>query len=438
MLTLTLFTIFYVMLWISTSHAYLIPHTTSTQNKISLHKSIQYPSWSSSFIVTKRRITKQQRFTSCLKSSSTTSSSSSSWDVTDNWDHLSQMNAPVILPSDDLLSEIVDSMSRENPSSRHNYDDNETSLNDAIEHINVPILLDDPPLYDVHEDDSYLEEQTINNFEDDLSKEIALLVRCNESPNQLLYQEGRAIRPLTEEERYDTTQLLSKDNKPTAFLIQTVSSLFHRHGTSTSSHERKESTLSTPLLTATGIAEWMTKGTGQKIGKNDIRISLLISKYSTYGSGALTESQFLQLYVDAISCAIHKEHEDAVLANKQRHSFTPLAKTVWREFENHGIYSPNVQQEKDLFKTFYNSNKQQEAENSIQVDECEILSWSGEMNQPPNLSMNSMKNGVSHNPSKSSHMYVELCSDKRTPKRIRDGQFGTCSWFYFVSKRKNY
>lgn len=46
------------------------------------------------------------------------------------------------------------------------------------------------------------------DFEKEMGDEIALLIRCNEIPETLLIQEGRALAPLTESERDDPRQLL--------------------------------------------------------------------------------------------------------------------------------------------------------------------------------------------------------------------------------------
>jgi len=325
-------------------------------------------------------------------------SSLSSWDVVDNWETLSQANAPSI-PDFDSLNHL-DIINLERPR-------DDDAMDDDIERINLPIIqLDDPQLYDLEESTN----ESSQNFEENLSKEIALLVRCNQSPDQLLYQEGRAIRPLTEQERYDISQLVHEEWKPTEFLIHSVSSLFERY--CTKSHNKDDQEDEEPMLTAAGVAEWMTIGTGRVIGKNDMRVSLFISKYSTYGTGALSESQLLQVYVDAIQRVVQEEEVSALGHGPV------LAKSVWRELENHGIYSPNVQKEKDLQRTFYEVTQKSTEAVSIQMDECEILDEIDNKSYPSVAS-----NGINH-PGRSSHMSVELCSDKRTPKRIRDGQFG--------------
>ena len=69
------------------------------------------------------------------------------------------------------------------------------------------------------------------------------------------------------------------------------------------------------------------------------------------------------------------------------------------------------------------------------MDECEILEWSSSytntddndyksIHSTPRHSSSSSMEGATTDTKKSSHEYVELCSDNKTPKRIRDGEFG--------------
>ena len=151
----------------------------------------------------------------------------------------------------------------------------DNTIDDLIERINFPIgEIGDPPLYDL--DEAKYNPTFENTIEEDISKEIALVVRCNKNPEQLLYQEGRALRPLSDEERFDVSQLFHSYHpqptwQPTYFLIEAVSKIFDMYCAKvTESNEEA-------MLTASGVAAWMTVGMGRVVGKNDMRVSLLIS-----------------------------------------------------------------------------------------------------------------------------------------------------------------
>jgi len=74
-------------------------------------------------------------------------------------------------------------------------------------------------------------------FVDDMGREIAMLVRCNENPHHMLLSEGRAVAALTERERNDVRQLIELDEndgqqwKPTVFLKEAVSIMFQKKNT---------------------------------------------------------------------------------------------------------------------------------------------------------------------------------------------------------------
>jgi hypothetical protein len=331
----------------------------------------------------------------------TKSTDRSSWDITDDWNSLSETCPRIIQDIDPLKIQDTFQVSQKSTN----------CVDDAIEAIHFPIVeIGDPALYDV--DDLSLRSVHEKNLEEIIAEEIALLIRCNQDPEQLLYQEGRAIRPLRDEDRYDISQLVQTCDvqpsiwRPTPFLINAVSKIFSMYSTADG-------------LAAKGVAEWMTVGTGKAIGQHDMRVSLLISKYSSYGTGMLSESQLLQIYVDAIKSIINEQHEnqhELKLADKA------FAK-IWRELANHGIDSPNVIKHREMQKAYEITHKLSDSQANIMVDECEILHWSDDSDRTRGVS----KGGTKNSSEKGSHMSVELCTDKSTPRRIRDGQFGTTS-----------
>ena len=67
----------------------------------------------------------------------------------------------------------------------------------------------EPPLFD----SSFDESNTVTNDIDAMSTEIAMLVRCNQQPDELLISEGRALPPLTESERNNIFQLVKLEGK---------------------------------------------------------------------------------------------------------------------------------------------------------------------------------------------------------------------------------
>ena len=121
------------------------------------------------------------------------------------------------------------------------------------------------------------------------------------------------------------------------------------------------------------------------------------------------------MYLDALQQSVNE-------------SFAGIDKTaqnIWRDFYNHNILSPSHEMyralEKDMEKQInaikdlnekYSPSSSSFMSDHEFVDECEILDWG--------ISSDDDKKEL-----KSSHELVEMASDNKTPKRIRDGNFGT-------------
>ena len=124
------------------------------------------------------------------------------------------------------------------------------------------------------------------SFEDDMGDEIALLVRCNEQPQSMLVQEGRALAPLTNEEKYDPSQLVElfvEQWVPSKFLDKSVAAMFEMHA-------KRSSDQITKIMDAACVAEWYQQSLQsiQTIGPHYKRLLCMLASYSSYGTGYLT------------------------------------------------------------------------------------------------------------------------------------------------------
>ena len=263
---------------------------------------------------------------------------------------------------------------------------------------------------------------------DEIGREISFLIRCNERPNQLLVDGGRALPDLSDEEKYDISQLVSKKLKspsiekdtnensyeyePEDFLIQSVKKIFGWHATEVKGNKGKN----IKILDYKGIASWLSKSLGESVGQHDKRIPLIMSKYATYGSGVLTEEQFLNVYIDAVMTGLNsanrKKEKNASNMMKRMKMKSADVMSVWRDFQNHDILPPIVTIREELqTKIDLEYGSRDHFGRMEEMDECEILEWKHDQHFLRRL--------------KSSHELVELSSDHKTPKRMRDGEFGT-------------
>jgi len=281
-----------------------------------------------------------------------------------------------------------------------------------------------PALYDTKESfDKYANSE---NFSDDLGKEIGLLVRCNEVPDNINIEEGRALPELKDEHKYAVEQLVTlkqplsdkegaNQYEATEFFSIAISKMFQY--TTRFSKGRKEG--QPPALTKEAVAKWMGRSLGEKIGMYDRRVTATVARYGT--AGVIHKDQFTQLYMEATTSDMVEDPESWKRKEslKRMKLAMPNFMNVWRDLENHGFSPPIVveRQKMQLLIDAEFETKEEEVttDNSFSnfMDECEILEWGDNEHSSPRESSRN----------KSSHELVEMCSDGKTPKRLRDGDF---------------
>lgn len=354
--------------------------------------------------------------------------SKDSWSIADDWESLSsssQENSSFDSgtlfnqnPADHAARQFEAQMgvdAQEEP------DSEDVWLTDAISEIQHSVEGDN--LYDT----SFEEEDFSSSAsaEEVMDQEIAMLVRCNEHPEDLLINEGRAVAELTEEEKNDPFQLVefSEQHKfqPTQFLKTTVSKMFHEHSTP---HELDE----VLCLERKGIAKWMTKSLGSEekwpVSAHEKRVLTTLSQFSRYGSGRLEKEDFERLYMSAIVGDVSKVGGKGGMSSERHLKFRQSnIDAVWRDIRNHGMLSPVEQERKRLIEQLQAkqpSNVQATVSDDTMMDECEILDFNWEA-----TSKTESKWDKTHASGDfSSHGSVEMAKDKKTPLRIKDGEFG--------------
>mmetsp|Transcript_10007 Transcript_10007/g.22364 ORF Transcript_10007/g.22364 Transcript_10007/m.22364 type:complete len:618 (-) Transcript_10007:117-1970(-) len=322
-------------------------------------------------------------------------------------------------------------------------DPDDALIADAVETIQNSIDPSDPPLYD--SPSSFAKYSSTDDAAEQAAREIGLLIRCNERPEDLLVSEGRALPVLTDEERYDVKQMVrvveDEDGDEeryvaTDFFALAVLQIFNEHATVSNDDGDNDET----VLDASGVASWLTKSLGDEthiaVGMHSKEVGTIMSRYGTYGSAVITEDQFQKIYLDAVVNAMRAQERRGPLTKQNGKMTQPTAESIWRDLRNHGILPPAEEQRKKLQAELDAENGTGEASDSDSLsssaqsttadtifDECEILEW-GEADYSNPRSYFDINDGVSSSSgAKSSHELVELSSDRKTPKRIRDGGF---------------
>lgn len=364
----------------------------------------------------------------------------SSWGIGDDWSSLSNENPENTIPdTDDIFDEDLARQAAKrmeySPKEAKPLSKEEKFINDAVDEVHNHGLFhsqDDPSLYDTGFE-SYT--QTVS-FLDEMGEQISMLVHCNERPEEMLVQEGRALAPLSEEERNDVTQLVTQSNESdeyemTDFFRESVSKMFHQHARSEQDEEGNESHT---FLDAAGVAEWMTQCLGSdkhgKITQHDRRVLSTMSTYATYGTGKMELEDFERLYLKAVTDFLNGK---TIKTGRDKKMELPTVDSVWRDIRNHGLLAP-VEQERqrlaeEIRQEFGAGNKEEtKAKGKLftdtLLDECEIIEWkedskvSSYVSDPYGTSETGSKRR-----SKSSYETVELASDEKTPLRMKDGEF---------------
>jgi len=142
--------------------------------------------------------------------------------------------------------------------------------------------------------------------------EISFMIRCNQSPEQFLIDQGRALPELTDDLKYSPEFLFEKvttgsdqfthlplQPKMTPFFQRGVRKMFDKHSVMKIGDES--------ILDREALARWMSTCVNSSlqaskqltIGAHETGISAILSRYSnTYGSGRLTYDEFKNLYLE--------------------------------------------------------------------------------------------------------------------------------------------
>lgn len=387
------------------------------------------------------------------------STTENEWSTTDDWNRLSDENpqnsavdSRTLLDQDiirtvaNLLADESIGLNKKPKSSEEKW------VDDTISHIyhveescckNDLIISDDESETIFENNDEDLE------FEEDMSREIAMLVRCNESPETMLIEQGRAIPELTPEQLNDVSQLIQSDdsnhieeNQPhqwiaTTFLQQAVHFMFEQHGSTMQINGDPETT---KIMDAVGIASWMqtslkeaadattttkyeAKQRQQLIGRHDSRVVETIAKYGSYGKNYLTEPEFVQFYVSAIVGTSDSNHRHLSTMEQVQKYRQEEIKNVWRDIRNHGIVSPielqrtmQLAELKEKLGLSLNDGDTSLKNSLMILDECELV-YDDQIN-------NGGTSRTSDRQGRSSHELVQTVSPtSKVPLYMKDGDF---------------
>jgi hypothetical protein len=378
---------------------------------------------------------------SSTSSSSSSSTTTSSWAVTDDWTRRSEADAEEdssIVVDVTYVSRVARELEAANlqgGSNRQIMSEEDIWIDGVVDEIhNAFSTLDGQPLYDTAIDEPNEDSLKEAYSNDNMSHEIAMLVRCNEQPDSLLISEGRALPPLTDDEINDVYQLVDVVDgsfQPTKFLLDAATNMFRQHA----QPHPVDGVLS---LDAVGIASWMTQALRSeetKVSQFDKRVLKTLSDYSSYGSGRLVEGDFQMLYFFTIVGDVSSLNKLSPARHLQLRK--PFIKAVWRDIREHGLSSP-VEEERLILAAEIQSKNAAGASNQSNagqrkmvdypvMDECEILDWDfrGDVSESSSTKTIGKKGRkrLSVRDS-SSHKLVEMAHDQKTPLRIRDGEFG--------------
>ena len=345
-------------------------------------------------------------------------SSTSEWSVTDDWDNMSKedprnsaLDSSAIFHQDLAWKAAFQMEQHQRHAERPAVSAEDRALQATITNILS------------NEEDEEGAVDTLNDhidyFEEELGREISLLVRCNESPEEMLAREGRSMpSALSLKERNDPAQLvqwISDDRsdeektkgtptvnwKMTPFFQNAVESMFQQYA-------REQ------VMDNTAVASWMRQSLkDEQLGPHDGRVRSTISLHGTYGKGCLTLENFCQLYLSAVvgtSTVTEAEKSNPFQALDRRQS---SIQAVWRDIRNHGFLSPN---EKEFQRRFLEFRKTLDIhvdhDSEMIMNECEIT------DEVIQVSTTTDKEG------KSSYELVELTQDRKSPLYMNEGHFG--------------
>jgi len=406
--------------------------------------------------------TTSYRRTRSLQAQEETTTSSDGWSVADDWNNLSGENPYNTAPdTDDIFNQdIAQNAALSILADNDGEDLPPLSKEDVWMQEIIGEIVTDPlsstPLYDTLGRDRPSKHKTPQQqhqeMEQHMEDEIAMLIRCNESPEDMLVRSGKAVADLTVEQKLDVSQLLvwKEDEgswQATPFLSKAIHQIFQTHAT----HNEKDDLL---VMDAKGVAQWMTKSIGEELGtytervkkgqrmtsarqkksfkltKHDSRVLRLITQYSTYGTGYLTLENLECTYMDALTRTPQNsgKAQSESLEVLQLRNFEHI-RQVWRDLGNHGIVSPTEQKWKQERQSLQDKHgTTQELVSKIGatdfVDECEVLEYGAYEPPPTAQQLESGHDAKNHKYIKdSSHTKVQLAADGKTPLYMDEGQF---------------
>lgn len=203
-----------------------------------------------------------------------------SWGVADNWSDLSSEaeEARTAIREDQLIDPvgvavgILEATTSSLAPGADNAGDDE-SLSFDVTQILIPFLEDTNSISSSSEQAGSTSESTVEQE----AEEIGFMIRCNQIPNTMLAGEGRGMQPLSDEEKYDLSQLLmvvpdestgtqTENIHVTSFFHESICSIFQRHSSF-------DSTEGVRVLDKNGVAKWMTTCLqDESVSKNDKRV----------------------------------------------------------------------------------------------------------------------------------------------------------------------
>lgn len=361
----------------------------------------------------------------------------SAWSVTDDWDKLSDANHSP--NSDDVLS-TMDAASlaalRMQNFGMSVFTRGTLSKEDEWLEKTIDDILTSTSADDVTVDVAGKDTLDTDRFLDSMGDEIAMLVRCNEDPRQLLIEQGRAVAELTDAERNDVRQLVFYDNnnndhhqwKATPFLKEACATIFQQHSAKrpivNGDHGLNKGGPVT-LIDKAGIASWMNQCLlNEVVGQHEKRVTQTLARHGR--GGTMTVVEFVQMYLSVLT-GDEQEHASFTDIHEMEKHRAPEIEAVWRDIRNHGIVSP-AEFERNMKVAALKEEFRPSAEIAINehtiLDECELLTEEEE------TSLTTDRHG------KSSHEHVELVpshvATKPIPVWIKDGDFGRHHALYFM------
>lgn len=427
---------------------------------------------------------------------SSTTNQAKQWNIGDDWSALSADTVPKTYSSDyDIMSEAAQLMQDQEEQFSHQWetasdgDDNISSTNqevtkaikhptddfveNAVDMIAGNMDYNEPGGVQLY--DTISSTNTNSQSKRDLKRkieedELSFMIRCNQTPTQLLIEKGRALPELTDEIKYSVEYLLEKvslADLDQSLKLQPKMTQFFRRGVRKmfDTHAVKEVSTGLKILDREALSKWMSTciasplqpSSKYKVGAHDNSISVLLSRYSkTHGSGRLTYDEFNDLYLEVawsgyvrdvrenkasylsdnndVSYKIPSADEGVLIQGKKNteHLLKEASiELIWRDLEAFGCFSPAEEERIKLLEeiTYFSSFTTKNSD--LLMDECELFDEYEDRLARQTYSDDNENDmfgvkrdwGLVEKREKGSHKLVEMTTDGQVPKRIRDGQF---------------